>query len=109
LFLYDPNQVFLRDPDRGFAICEEIRTRFKIPFSAVRVAGSAQLGYSCHQNRDFVPQSSDLDIAIVNSALFQSYSELVYVITKRYTDLTGFGLKKGQSTANAFRNYLSAG
>lgn len=106
LFLYDPNQVFLKDPDRGFQILEEVRSKFKTPFSAIRVAGSAQLGFSCYQNRDFIPRESDLDIAIISPSLFQTYSEFVYGITKRYTDLTGFG---SQTNASLFRTNLSNG
>jgi hypothetical protein len=109
LFLYDPNNVFQQDPERGFEILDEVRAQFKVPFSSIRVAGSAQLGFSCYQNRDFIPQESDLDIAIISQSLFQSYSEFVYGVTKRYSDLTGFGRTVGQSNAQQFRSNLGNG
>jgi hypothetical protein len=109
LFLYDFNQVFFGDQDRGFSILNEIRDHFKVPFSAIRVAGSAQLGFSYYKHRDFLPQVSDLDIAIVCPALFQTYSEFVYWTTKRYSNLTGFSRKDGISDDTQFRSNLSIG
>ena len=109
LFLYDSSIAFANDKARGFTILNEVRDRFKVPFSAVRIVGSAQLGYSYFSRRDFLPTVSDLDLAIVSPTLFQQYSELVYWVTKRYTDLSNFDRKDGISSAPRFRNYLSEG
>jgi hypothetical protein len=81
LFLYDFSYAFSGDEDRGFSILNEIQGHFKVPFSAIRIAGSAQLGFSYFKQHDFLPRVSDLDVAIVSPALFQVYSEFVYWTT----------------------------
>jgi hypothetical protein len=109
LFLYDFNSVFTIDPDRGFLILNAVCDNFKLPFSAVKVVGSAQTGYSYYSKRDFVPGKSDLDIAIISAALFQQYSEETYWMTRRYSDLSRFPRQGGISVAQDFRNYLGSG
>lgn len=61
LFLYDFGCVFADNQDRGFHILNEICEKFKVPFSAVKVVGSAHTGYSYLKERNFVPGESDLD------------------------------------------------
>jgi hypothetical protein len=109
LFLYDPTLLFADDTDRGFAILNEVCEHFKVPFSALRIVGSAQTKYSYYKERDFVPGQSDLDIAIISSSLFQQYSQDIYLLTQGYSDLTQFFRSNGISTARGFRDYLSEG
>ena len=109
LFLYDFADVFKQDEDRGFQILSEICDKYKLPFSAVRVVGSAQTGYSYYSKRDFVSGSSDLDVAIISSSLFQEYSQQVYWLTNRYSDGTKFRRVEGVSVVRSFRDYLSSG
>jgi hypothetical protein len=109
LFLYDFSQVFFAEQDRGFSILNSICERFNVPFSAVQVVGSAHTGYSYFSQADFKPGESDLDVAIVSSNLFQHYSQEVYWLTRRYSDLSRFSRKGGISVAQDFRNYLSSG
>lgn len=109
LFLYDFAQVFKQHEDRGFQILNEICEKFKLPFSAVRVVGSAQTGYSYSKKRDFIAGKSDLDVAIVSSSLFQDYSQQIYWLTTRYSDETKFRRIDGVSVVQDFRNYLASG
>jgi hypothetical protein len=109
LFLYDFTYTFESDPARGFRIINTICENFSLPFSAVKIAGSAQTGYSYFKNREFTPTLSDLDIAIVSASLFQKYSEMVFSSTNRYTDLSKFPRKNGISTDRSFRDNLSGG
>ena len=109
LFLYDFGCVFEDNQDSGFAILNAICERFKQPFSAIKVVGSAHTGYSYYKTRDFVAGESDLDIAIISTSLFQEYSQAVYWMTHRYTDLSNFPRNKGVSVAQEFRNYLGSG
>jgi hypothetical protein len=109
LFLYDFGCVFSDKQDRGFQILNEICEKFKLSFSSVKVVGSAHTGYSYFKERDFVPGESDLDVAIISPSLFQDYSEKVYWMTRRYTDLTRFRRDQGVSPARDFREYLSSG
>lgn len=109
LFLYDFASVFANDADRGFLILNRVCEQFKVPFSAIRIVGSAQTGYSYYSERDFVPGTSDLDIAIISSTLFQYYSQEVYWMTQGYSDLSHFPRRSGISVAQDFREYLSEG
>ncbi|HKV93025.1 MAG TPA: hypothetical protein VJW20_10790 [Candidatus Angelobacter sp.] len=109
LLLYDFNHVFTSDPDRGFQILNTICEYFKLPFSAVKVVGSAQTGYSYYSEHDFRKGDSDLDIAIISPFLFQEYSQTIYWMTQRYTDQTKFPRKEGVSVAQDFRLYLGSG
>jgi hypothetical protein len=95
LFLYDFNQTFSGDPDRGFSILNQVSENFHIPFSEIQVCGLSQVGYSYFSSRDFTPQLSDLDIALVSPRLFQQFSEWTFWTTRRYTDLTGFQIRNG--------------
>jgi hypothetical protein len=109
LFLYDFAEVFKQNEDRGFQILNEICEKFKLPFSTIRVVGSAQTGYSYYSKRDFIPGQSDLDVAIISSSLFQDYSQQIYWLTNRYADETKFRRIDGISVVQDFRNYLSSG
>ena len=109
LFLYDFTSVFTDQQDRGFAILNAVCEHFRIPFSSVKVAGSAQTGHSYFSGRDFAPGVSDLDLAIICPTLFQHYSQEVYEATQAYSDLSRFPRKAGVSVAQDFRNHLSAG
>jgi hypothetical protein len=109
LYLYDFGYVFAATPDRGFQILNAICEKFKLTFSSVRVVGSAHTGYSYLKKRDFVLGESDLDVAIISPWLFQEYSQAVYWLTHRYTDLTRFQRKAGRSVAPSFREYLGSG
>lgn len=109
LFLYDFGYVFADHQDRGFEILNAICERFKLPFSTVKVAGSAHTGYSYFKERDFVPGESDLDVAIISATLFQEYSQAVYWSTHRYSDLTKFRRIEGVGVDKDFRYYLGSG
>ncbi len=109
LFLYDFCYVFEKNPDQGFQILNAICEKFKLPFTAVKVVGSAHTGYSYLKKRDFVPGESDLDVAIISPSLFQEYSQSVYWLTHRYSDLSRFERRDGVSTAQDFRNSLGSG
>lgn len=60
-----------------FDIIERVRDFFGVPINDIRLGGSAQSGYSFHENRPFVLGQSDLDLAIVNTSLFEKYLRIV--------------------------------
>jgi hypothetical protein len=109
LYLYDFASVFGGKEARGFAIADAVCAHFNVPFTSVKITGSAQTGYSYFKSRDFIPGDSDLDIAIIDAVLFKEWSEKTYWLTQAYTDFSNFPRKEGVSVAQDFRNYLSAG
>jgi hypothetical protein len=91
VYLSYPTYAFLEQPDIEYEIKERIRVHFGVGFHCIQVAGSAKTGYSFHKKSDFSYDSSDLDLAIIDSALFLSLCEYIVLITKGYTNLGLFG------------------
>jgi hypothetical protein len=109
LFSFNSSPVLENHRAIAFRIVNAVSQYFGVPFRAVFISGSAQTGYSYFKGRDFVPGDSDLDLAIVDSRLFQRYCEIVYAETRRYKDLTNFPVKEGVSRVEDFRQYLCIG
>jgi hypothetical protein len=109
VYLTYPSSILSQEKDREFAICNAISKHFDIPIMAIKIAGSAQLGRSMHKGRDFIPKGSDLDIAIIEPRLFQKYTELVFGITRGYSDRSGFPNRKGESKAGEYMDYILKG
>ncbi len=109
IFLTYPTHAFVGEEERQYKIYNEIANFFEISISSIHVVGSAKIGKSFHKGRDFIPGSSDLDIAIIDARLFTKYMELVCRASKNYSDLTGFPIVKKVSSYEAYLSYLSKG
>lgn len=110
LYLYRFPEAFSGDDGVGFEILREVSSFFNTPFSSVYVAGSAQLGYSYVKGREFISGESDLDVAVINPALFRTYFELVHQDTRNFTNLTRFPRGPGGiDNSERFRAYLLKG
>lgn len=90
IFFYRPSPIVELENDPIFSIFDEVSTRFKVPFKALYISGSAQTGHSLYKKTDFTSSDSDLDLAIVDPGLFQRYSEAALIATDGYTDNTPF-------------------
>ena len=77
-----------------YAVKSDVATEMNIPYSSVCLCGSAQLGFSPHQETLFEPGVSDLDVACVDSALFQKAWIDIISTTRAFTDQTPFGSVK---------------
>jgi hypothetical protein len=75
--------------DVEFEIKKRVANRYSIPFRSVVFAGSAQLGFSPQQDTLFRPGQSDLDIACIDSGLYQKVWQ-VMTRTRALKDLSGF-------------------
>jgi hypothetical protein len=109
LFLFNSSIVLASHGAAAFQIIDAVSRHFKVPFRSIAISGSSQTGYSYAKNRDFVAGESDLDLAIIDSRVFQAHSELVYYLTNAYRDLTRFPVENGVSKADEFRDYLIKG
>jgi hypothetical protein len=90
IFFFRPSPISEAVNDPIFSIFDAISTKFQIPFKSIYISGSAQTGHSLYKQTDFDPENSDLDIAIVDPGMFQTYSEISLVTTNGYTDNTAF-------------------
>ena len=78
------------DRDRQFSIRTAISQFFEVPYSAVHFCGSAHLGFSIHKDRLFVPKESDLDVACVDTGLFQRAWQDVISASRAFSDQSRF-------------------
>jgi hypothetical protein len=79
------------DREREFSIRKDVAACFRIPHSTVSFCGSAQLGFSVHQNKLFEPAISDLDVACIDLNLYQKAWVDVATATRGFSDLAAFG------------------
>jgi hypothetical protein len=110
VYLSYPTHALIGYEDKQYEIVNEISCHFSIPIMSIQVAGSAKTGYSFHQKTNFCPKESDLDIAIINSSLYQKYAEIVFRLTEGYSDMSKFDRnKKGISKANEYISNITKG
>lgn len=84
IYLSYPTHVFKNKQELEFELLDSISTHFNIPFKTIQVVGSSKTGFSYYKKKDFMEGASDLDIAIIDTNLFLSYSEQVFKITKGF-------------------------
>lgn len=100
-YIYNKNSDILGDA-KNFELKEEICEHLKIAFNDVVLVGSAKLGFSIKPSKRYVAfgDDSDIDIAIVSTALFQKVWEEAFLYKK-----SGVDWPSGAS----FFKYLSQG
>ena len=64
--------VFKDNSNLYYDFREQIATHWHVGFQEVLILGSGKLGYSYHKNSVFSDES-DIDVAIVNQSLFESF------------------------------------
>lgn len=92
LFLSYPTSAFIDDHEVEFEIRDRVRRLYQIPISSVQVIGSAKTGFSLIKKTDFKKGISDLDLAIIDPAIFTKIWEEAHDISRgfeatRFTDL----------------------
>lgn len=109
VYLTFPTMAMIGDEERQFLILNKISQYFEIPIVNIQVVGSAKTGQSFHKENKFTKKISDLDVAIIDSNLFQKYSEYAFKQTNGFKDRTTFPIVDGRSTYNAYVSYISKG
>lgn len=69
-----------------FSIKKAVSDRYKVPFRSVVFTGSAQLGFSPTKDTLFVKGSSDLDVACIDTGLFQTVWLEILDATDNFSD-----------------------
>ncbi|MDB5123840.1 MAG: hypothetical protein JWP94_1969 [Mucilaginibacter sp.] len=100
-----PTFAFDGDYDIQFEIFNLICSEFDVPITAIQVCGSAKTGFNFNKNTEYKRGSSDLDIAIVDSLLFQKYCEIVLKETYGFRDLSNFT----EGNARSYYKYIAKG
>jgi hypothetical protein len=109
VFLTYPTSVFYGKEEQQFQILNEVASKWGVPIICIQVAGSAKIGESIHKNTLFTPGKSDLDLAIIDGALFTKYLEIGLRLSKGYSDGSVFRAKAGVSTQSEYLRYLTKG
>lgn len=109
IFLSYPTNAFSGKEDQQFEIFNHISEHFQVPYTSIQVAGSAKTGYSYFKAKEFICGKSDLDIAIISLELYNKYTELVYYITKGFSDLSGFPVRRDRDFRKEYLSYLGKG
>lgn len=109
VFLTYPTKAFFGQEECQYEILNDVAQHFDVPITSVQVAGSAKIGYSIHQGRDFSAGQSDLDLSIIDAQLFARYLALGLKISRGYSDGTSFPIRDGKSTKEEYLRYLSKG
>lgn len=105
LFIEEGATSLQNERDREFSIKSEISKFFRIPYSSVSFCGSAQLGFSIHQDKLFSPANSDLDVACIDAGLYQKAWINVVTVTRAFSDLTPFG-QRGSDKIEALKEQI---
>ncbi|RYX79979.1 hypothetical protein EON73_05960 [bacterium] len=109
IYLTYPTSALVGKEERQFEILNEISENFNVPIMSIQVVGSSKTGYSFHKQKMFNSLTSDLDIAIIDSSLFQIYTEWVFKVTNGFTDRTSFPVYDGKSTYIQYVNCVAKG
>jgi len=100
--------VFDGKEDEYYEFRDSIAKKFNISFHQVLILGSAKLGFSYHKDSFFSPDS-DIDVALVNEQLFESY--YVNICNYQYELDNGEATPRSDERAefNRFLHYLIKG
>ena len=111
LYFLAPSFAFEGSTKLQLDLYEKICTYLKLPLSSIRLVGSRHTGFSLVKNTPFDKTKSDLDIAIVDSALYLDFFQLAFEITDGWRDVTKFpgSAKKQSETKKSFLGYLRKG
>lgn len=109
IYLTTPTFAFIGKEEKQYDILNEISEKLRIPLTTIHVVGSAKTGKSFHQKTDFIPGTSDLDIAIVDSQLFTKYLDIAFRISEGYSNKTKFPVNVNGSTYKEFVVNISKG
>lgn len=71
VYLSSPTYSFINTLESTYTILNTISNHFSIPFKHIYVTGSAHIGFSLKTLKEFDNQTSDLDIAIIDTNLFE--------------------------------------
>lgn len=71
IYVQDRSMAMSEDRETEYSVKSDIHKFFDIPYSDVLFSGSTQLGFSPHKDSLFKKSISDLDVACVNTRLFQ--------------------------------------
>ncbi len=109
LYLSYPNSVFKDLEDIEFSLFERMRLHLSVPFSSIKIIGSAKTGFSAFKKHDFDPLRSDIDVAIIDANLFVRCMDLGLSITEGKYAPIHFPMYRGENTRSQYIKNLGRG
>ncbi len=101
LYLSSPTYSFINTDDSTYMILNEISNYFSIPFKHIYITGSAHIGFSLKTSSEFNPRTSDLDISIVDTYLFEK------ILNKISNENACFYKQDGFKNPRDFKSYIT--
>lgn len=112
IYLLFPTHAFKNQYDLQFNLLTDISNHFDVPISSIHIVGSAKTGISFVKGTIFSPDSSDIDIAIVDQSLFMKSFEYSFKVSKGW-QLNAFSVRnkpeKTKERRAEFLDYLHKG
>lgn len=111
LYFLAPSFAFVGNYELQLQLYERICGFLDLPLSAIRLVGSGHTGFSLVKNTVFSKDTSDLDVAVVDSNLYLELFELCFEVTDGWRDVSkfpGFGPQQ-RNTQQRFLKYLNKG
>ncbi|MCR9240564.1 MAG: hypothetical protein NXH87_04215 [Rhodobiaceae bacterium] len=81
---------------------QKVAKKFRLNIRDVLFCGSGHLGYSLVKDKEFSPDRSDLDLAIVNSRLFYELLEVAAKVSNGYSNRSMFPRVYGEDGSKYF-------
>lgn len=94
LFFLHGTHSFQNKLTQSHSIISLVSKKFNLPFTHIKVTGSAHLGISLHKNTPFQERNSDLDLAIIDANLYSLVLEAIIKETKRYNQKENFRIEQ---------------
>lgn len=108
IYLIYSSYAFRNKEDLQYEIYKNISEHFNIPLTSIQLCGSGKIGYSYYKSKPFDFLTSDLDIAIINSNLFNFYMEKSLLYSEGLQNT--FFIKNGKrDDKSSYMSYLSKG
>lgn len=112
IFLLFPTHAFNNEYDLQLELLSEISNFLDVPISSIHIVGSAKTGISFVKGTNFSPETSDIDIAIVDHYLFFKKFEHSYKESNGW-QLNTFSVRgnpdKTKQRRSEFLDYLHKG
>lgn len=111
VYFFINSVAFNEQEDKQITLFGKISDFFNIPYTSIQLIGSARTEKSLVKDKAFSPAGSDLDIAVIDTALFQRYLELAFIATNGWRDRNLFPVDATtkQPRDAEFKRYLLKG
>ncbi|MCB2198364.1 hypothetical protein KQI63_03105 [bacterium] len=105
-----PSSIVAGNESVIYSILQDVASIFEVDIYSIYIIGSAHFGVSPTKKRKFEAAVSDLDLAVVDSRLYNNYTQEICKDTRYLSDTSKFPRKdNGDSLFHSFLLYHARG